>query len=154
MNILIPEGLKEATMTWALFVWKFFTLTLFGLFNIPMAIWGYTKVLISHRIVGKRSYFSGDGAAIVAVPDNKHPGRFNFYASVIEKNNQRSELVCSGYNGRKYSYKIDRHKNAWAIMIDGHNVYMEVENTPIFTYNLPPKLSAKMTIEKEVEITL
>lgn len=154
MKITINKGEKKPKMTWYLFTWKFFLMKLVGLFSLPMTIWQYSKEIIAHRIVGKRSYFSKDGIAIVALPDQKHAGRFKFYAIVIEKGNKRAEFITVGYNNRKYSFKINRSRRSWICIIDGRAVEMEVSATPIFTYNLLPKLSERIEIKKDIIITL
>ena len=153
MNILIPEGLKEAAMTWALFVWKFFTFELFGLMSIPMGMWDY-KDNVAHRIAGKKSYFSKSGIAIVAATDSKHPGRFRVYAICLDGDAERIEFIKYIYNDRKYSYKISRRLNNWYIMVDGVNIMMETDGMPMMVHNLLPKLSQKLSIEKDIEITL
>lgn len=153
MEINIEPGKKSPVITLALFVWKYFTFVLLGLFTLPMQMWGYNKTPISHRLVGKRSYFSSDGAAIIARPDQKHPGRFALYAIVIEKNDHRAEFITHAYNDRRYPFKIIRHRNFWHVSVDGRSVVLEC-STPIFTYNLLPKLSDKMKIDKPVKIKI
>ena len=152
MKVTIETGSKEAIMTWALFVWKFLTLELFGLFGIPMSMWAYKEV--SHRIAGKKSYFSSSGVAIVATTDAHHPGRFRVYAIVIDGDDQRIEFIKYIYNDRKYSYKISRQRNSWFVMVDGTNIIMEVTRMPIIAHNLLPRLSDKLSIDKDISILI
>ena len=153
MEINIKSGDKSPVMNWLLFIWKYLTLTLFGMITVPMAMWGYSKKSVAHRLVGKKSYFSKDGVAIVTVPDNKHPGRFGVYAILISKDGNRREFITNIYNGRRYPYRIIRHANYWHVQVDGRSVAMGCR-PPLFTYNLLPQLSQRMSIEKPVTIKI
>lgn len=152
MEITINKGEKKPKMTYELFLWKFFS-KIFGLLRIDMGMWKYSSSQIAHLVVGVKSFFSSNGVAIIVSPDN-HPGRFKAYASLVDGDNKRAVFITYIYNNRGYGYDIIRYKNKWVASVNGKHVMLDVKRTPIFTYNLLPRLSEKMDIEKDVIIEL
>ena len=153
MNIDIKQGTRKPALNWLLFSFKFLVLTLAGFFSLPMSIWAYTKYPVYHRILGKKSYFSKNGCALIACPDN-HPGRFKIYATVIDGDTNIMEFICYVYNDRKYSFSLERRLNSWIVSVDGRYMALETKGVPVFTYNLLPHLSGKLEITEDVDIII
>jgi hypothetical protein len=155
MEIRIEKGEKKPALTWMLFKLMYFLVNLAGFFSLPIELWDYVKTATSHRIIGKKSYFSSSCAMIVAKVDRMHVGRFRVYGVVHSEGKRQHQYITSIYNDRKYSFDIKRYANYWLLSVDEKYLAMETRvKTPIFTHNMLPEVSEKFNLKKDAVIQL
>ncbi len=152
MEIIIKKGEIAPVLTWIMFVFKFLTRILSGLFMIDMSLWTYANDNLSHQLFSKTSYFSKDGAAILIKADGLHVGRFEVFAAVITNKKLIYNKITNIYNDRKYVFSIERRLNSWIIMVDDKFVEVGVKGLPLMTFHNGPRLNTKFKAKDDINI--